>query len=293
MKDKIKNMKTMIGAHFPYIDDLQLYGVVSDAIQIGANSGSFNISNPKTYNKKPQDLDLVENAHKLATKFNLDLQNFLVHGPEIGNLADTKEDSDIFDKTVDSYLEDLHMVNNAKLKYYIISAGKNKDKELGIERVAEGINNLHELTPTYDSVILIETMVDSSDMLGGTFEELGQIIEKVENKERIGICVDTSNIWSAGYDISNDLRGVLNEFDRLIGLEYIKALHINDSKSECGKKQIRHEDIGLGKIGEQALKEIVHHHNFKNIPKTLETPLGAKDYRKWMEEIELLENHRR
>ncbi len=288
MQDKIKNMKTKIGAHFPYVNELQIYGVVSDAIQIGANSGSFNISNPKTYKKGEQDLDLIESAHKLAEKFHLELKNFVVQCPDVGNLADISENEEVFNKTVDSYLSDIRMAQKAGVLLYNIRPGKCKDKEKGIEKIAEGINMIHDLSPDNNVSILLETMADSDNWIGGTFEELAQIIELVENKERVGVCMDTSHVWSAGYDIEGSFEGVLREFDAVIGLDYLKALHISDSKSELGSQIMRKEDIGLGKIGEHTISSIVNHRKLQKIPKTLETPLGAKNYTKWMEEVEML-----
>ncbi len=289
MKDIIKQMQTKLGAHFPYLKELQLYGVISDAIQIGANSGSFHLSNPKTFDGWEQDLSLVTAAHKLAKKNHLELKNFIVHSPTIGNLADYKND-EMFNNTVNAYIEDLKKIAVAEMTYYTIEPGKAKDKQLGIEQIAKGINLIHNETRGDKTIILLETMTTKGDWIGGTFEELAQIIELVKDKDRIGVCMDTSHVWAQGYDIADNLRGVINEFDTILGIGYLKAFHINDSKVGLGELDMRHEDIGVGKIGEFALKEIVNHRKFKNLPKTLETPLGSKKYTKWKEEVELLCN---
>ncbi len=282
-------MKVKLGAHLPYAKDLQLYGVVSDAIELGANSGSFYISNPKSYAKIDQDIEGAKYAAKLAEKNEINLEDFIVKAPVIGNLAVPIETSNVYSKTYSSYLSDLKQMGRAGLKYFTFFPGSSKDVEEGIKTIAQGINDLHADTLGEGTVILIDLMTTHGhDVIGSTFEELSEIIKLVNDKERIGVCIDTCHAWDAGYDVRDNIDGVLEEFDEVIGLEYLKALLISDSKSDIGSQKSMHEQIGLGTIGERALKNIVHHPKLANLPKAIDTSTGAKDYTKYVDEFNSL-----
>ncbi len=278
----------LLGAHFSYKKDTQLLGTIEDAITIGAKSGAFYISNSRGYGKFDLDLGIVIKAKDLAFANGIELENFIVHSPLVGNIANIDEESDIFERTVESYLEDLKMMEFAGIKYFNFHPGSAPDRQAGIERIAKGINSLHRMTEGHNTVLLLETMMAKGNYIGRTFEDLKEIIDLVEDKTRIGVCMDTCHVWDAGYDIKNDLEGVLENFDKVIGLDYLKALHINDSKNELGSHKDRHECIGKGHIGLKALKELVNHPKLINLPKALETPYGADDFTKWKEEIEML-----
>ncbi len=281
-------MKIKLGAHFPYMKDLQLYGVVSDAIEIGADAGAFYISSARSYVKTRQDKENIRNAHKLAATHGIDLQNFVVHAPIVGNIANIEKDRLIFYKTVESYRKDLLMLKEAGIKYYNIHPGSSPDVEKGIESTAKGINEILNETEGDETVILLETMMKKTNYIGKTFEELAAIIDLVEDKSRIGVCMDTCHVWDAGYDIRDDFDGVLEQFDEIIGLEYLKAMHINDSKFEKGFHKDKHESIGKGHIGESAIQNIVHHEKIIDLPKVLQTPTGANDFRRWEHEVIML-----
>ncbi len=282
-------MKNIIlGAHLSYKKDTQLLGTIQDAIAIGAKSGAFYISNSRGYWKFKQDLDLVEKAKVLATENKIDLANFIVHSPLVGNIANTDADSDIYDRTVQSYLEDVKMLESAGIRYYNFHPGSNADLKKGIEQIAKGINYIHSKTKGDNTVLLLETMMAKGNYIGKTFDEIAMIIELVKDKNRIGVCMDTCHVWDGGYDIKDDLKGVLNEFDNIIGLNYLKGLHINDSKNELGSNKDRHENIGKGNIGLKALREFVDHPKLRKLPKALETPYGKDDFKRWKEEIKLL-----
>ncbi len=278
----------LLGAHLSYKKDTQLLGTIEDAITIGAKSGAFYISNSRAYTKFELDLGMVAKARDLALDNKIDLENFIVHSPLVGNIANIDEDSFIFERTIESYFADLKMVEFAGIKYYNFHPGSAPDREKGIERIASGINSLHRMTEGHNTVLLLETMMAKGNYIGKVFEDLRDIIELVEDKTRVGVCMDTCHVWDAGYDIKNDLEGVLEHFDEVIGLGYLKALHINDSKNELGSHKDRHECIGKGHIGLKALKALVNHPKLINLPKALETPYGNDDFRKWKDEIELL-----
>ena len=162
--------------------------------------------------------------------------------------------------------------------------------DAGIGRIVEGLNEV--LTQDFPVQIALETMAGKGTECGRTFEELAQIIDGVVNNERLSICMDTCHIHDAGYDIVNDFDGVLNEFDKLIGLDRLRVLHINDSKNIRGAAKDRHENIGFGEIGFDALQYIVHHPQLLHIPKILETPFVGLDAKTkqapYKNEIEML-----
>ncbi len=282
--------KALIGAHLSYKKDTQLLGTIIDAISINANSGAFYISNSRSYTKFNQNLEIIEQAKNKALENNIDLKNFIVHSPLIGNIANIDFNSQIFEKTIESYYKDLKMIEQAGIKYFNFHPGSAPDLDKGIKRIATGINILLNRTSNDNTVLLLETMMQKGNYIGKNFQQLKEIIDLVENKERIGVCMDTCHVWDAGYDIKNNLDGVLEEFDNVIGLNYLKALHINDSKNELGSNKDRHEFIGKGYIGLDALKKIVNHPKLKHLPKALETPYCDDDIKKWSHEIEILTN---
>ena len=161
--------------------------------------------------------------------------------------------------------------------------------DVAIPMIAEAINEA--LTPELHTTILLETMAGKGSEVGRSFEELRAIIDLVEWKDKIGVCFDTCHVWDGGYDIVHDLDGVLEEFDRIIGLDRLKAVHLNDSMNPIGSHKDRHQKIGFGEIGEEALKRVVKHPLLQGKPFILETPNDDEGYageialiRSWMKE---------
>ena len=148
----------------------------------------------------------------------------------------------------------------------------------GITYIAEGLNAI--LTPEQSTTVLLETMAGKGSEVGGRFEELREILDRVELTEKMGVCLDTCHVSDAGYDIIHDLDGVLTEFDRAIGLERLRAIHLNDSLNLCGAHKDRHARIGEGCIGQEALARVVNHPALKNLPFCLETPNELPGYAK-------------
>ncbi len=280
--------KPLLGAHFSYGKESQLLGTIKDAIIVGADSGAFYISNSRSYSKFPINKEKLSEAKNLAKENNIDLKNFIVHAPLVSNLANIDASTNIFEKTLESYTKDLITLQESGIKYFNFHPGSSPDKIKGIKKVAEGINKMLSDTKGDDTVLLLETMMKKGNYIGVNFEELRQIIDLVIDKSRIGVCMDTCHIWDAGYDIKNNLEGVLKEFDEIIGLKYLKGLHINDSKNELSSGKDRHSAIGEGYIGTKALKAIVNHPKLKDLPKALETPYGEDNYKRWKDEIKLL-----
>jgi hypothetical protein len=163
------------------------------------------------------------------------------------------------------------------------------DAEKGIELIADALNGV--LFPEMSTTVLLETMAGKGTEMGRSFEELREIIDRVELKDKVGVCFDTCHVWDAGYDIVNDLDGVLHHFDDVIGLDRLRAVHFNDSKNPCGAHKDRHEKLGQGYIGMEAMKRIALHPALQNKPFILETPNDDQGYiaeiktvKEWMEE---------
>ena len=149
--------------------------------------------------------------------------------------------------------------------------------ETGVRLIAEALNRF--LTPEMQTTVLLETMAGKGTEIGGRFEELREIIDRVELQDRVGVCLDTCHVWDAGYDLAHDLDGVLGEFDRVIGLQRLRAVHFNDSKNACGSRRDRHEKLGQGKLGTEALRRIALHPALSGLPFILETPNDDAGYR--------------
>ena len=162
--------------------------------------------------------------------------------------------------------------------YYNFHPGSHTGQgvETGIEYIAQTLNEI--ITPEQSTTILLETMAGKGSEIGRNFEEIRTIIDKVELDDKLGVCFDTCHVWDAGYDIANNLDGVLGEFDRVIGLDRLRALHINDSLNECGAHKDRHARIGEGRIGKEALAAVVMHPRLLGLPCILETPNELPGY---------------
>lgn len=155
--------------------------------------------------------------------------------------------------------------------------------DIGIDFIAQMLNTV--LKPEQTTTVLLETMAGKGTEIGRSFEEIAQIIEKVELKDHLGVCLDTCHIYDAGYDIVNDLDGVLEEFDKIIGIDKLKAIHLNDSKNPFNSHKDRHEKIGEGSLGLKAISNIINHPKLKHLPFFLETPNELDGYKN---EIEIL-----
>ena len=281
--------KPLIGAHVSYKKENQLLDTINDLILIKATSGAIYISNSRAYIKFPLNEKKLLEAQKIALENKFNIENIIVHAPLVGNIANTDKDSDIHKRTLESYYADLVTMHKSGLKLFNFHPGSSPDTYKAIKQIADSINELHERTKDHNTILLLETMMKKGNYIGINFEQLKQIIDLVNNKERVGVCFDTCHVWDAGYNLK-EFDNVLEEFDKVIGLENLKALHINDSKNDLGSSKDRHEEIGKGYIGLKTLKEIVNHKSLRDIPKALETPYGKNDFKKWKDEIELLIN---
>lgn len=253
-------------------------------LELGGNVFQFFSRNPRGTASKKLDLEDIEKMNKLIKENNFG--PLLAHGPYILNLASHKDKTYELGKTI--LKEDYEKLNKIEIPYFNIHPGNHlgKGSEFGIEKIAEAINET--LDENGNTMILLETMSGQGTEIGYKFEEINSIIEKVKYKELLGVCLDTCHSFTAGYDLVNNLDGVLEEFDNIIGIEKLKAIHLNDSKMEFGSKKDRHAKIGEGEIGLEGIKNIINHKDLRKLPFYLETPNELEGY---SEEIKLLKDN--
>ena len=261
-----------IGSHVSNNGIKMLEGSVEEALSYGANALMVYLGAPQNTFRKPFNQMHINEALELCKKNNIDPEDIIVHAPYIVNLA--QSDNQKWDYAITFLGNELMGTAMIGAKYMVLHPGAHvgMGSNYGIERIANGINCILSDTINYRSVILLETMAGKGTECGRTFEEIKAIIDRVHNKNRIGVCLDTCHINDACYDIVNDYEGVIDEFDRIIGLEYLKVIHLNDSKNPVGSHKDRHENIGFGTIGFDTLMKFVNDERFKDIPKILETP---------------------
>lgn len=253
------------------------------ALEIGANTFQFFTRNPRGASVKELDMDDIKKFGEFIKENSFG--PLLAHAPYILNLASHKERTWNLAKRV--LEEDYKRIEKTPCPYITFHPGNHLGKgiEYGIERIAEGLNEI--ITGNEDTMILLETMSGKGTEVGYTFEQIKGIIDKVKYSELVGVCFDTCHLYSAGYDIVNSLDDVLEQFDKIIGIDKLKALHLNDSMKEFDSKKDRHEKIGKGTIGLEAIKNIITHPQLKDLPFLLETPNEVEGYK---EEIKLLRN---
>ncbi len=243
-------------------------------VGFGGNTFAFFTRNPR--GGKSKDL-LPEDAAALLEL--LDRKQFgplVAHGSYTMNLCAAKTETR--ENGLDMLQKDLARMEALPGNYYNFHPGSHvgQGAEAGIALIADALNQ--NLWPEMQTTVLLETMAGKGSEMGGTFEELREIIDRVEHRDHLGVCLDTCHVWDAGYDLVNDLDGVLTEFDRVVGLERLCAVHLNDSKNDCGSHKDRHEKLGLGYLGEDALKRIVTHPALQGKPFILETPNDDAGY---------------
>jgi deoxyribonuclease IV len=281
-----KNYKLVIGRHCLFKSPNYLPGAVKEAASYRANALMIYLGAPQNSQRRPlTELKIAEFKEVLSDN-NIDVDNVIVHGPYVLNMANALQ-KEIFHWSVDFLKKEIARMEKIGLKTIILHPGSavNTPTEEALSQVAKGINLV--LGATSVVRIALETMCGRGSEVGINFKQLQYIIERVEQKERVGVCWDTCHLYSAGYDIKNNLEAVIKEFEKIIGLGKLWVIHLNDSLNELGSKVDRHENIGHGNIGWEALKKIVWHPKFNGIPKLLETPRKREEYR---EEIRLLKS---
>lgn len=245
-----------------------------DALDIGANVFQFFTRNPRGSKAKDINPDDVKKLNKLLKDNNFG--KILAHAPYTLNPASDNVKTREFAKMVME--DDLNRMEHLPNNYYNFHPGSHVAQgiEAGIDCIAELINDV--LKPHHTTKVLLETMTGKGTEIGGRFEELKWIIDGVNFSGKLGICLDTCHIYEAGYDIVNDLSGVLDEFDKIIGLTRLYAIHLNDSKNALGSRKDRHEKIGKGTVGLTGIAKVITHPKLKRLPFYLETPNDLKGY---------------
>lgn len=254
-----------------------------EAVQIGANTFQFFTRNPR--GGKAKALDLEDVARYLAFAEENGIAFILAHAPYTLNAA--AKDEGLREFAFETMQDDLRRLEHLPNGMYNFHPGSHvaQGAEKGIELIVSLLNRLFE--EDFSTTVLLETMAGKGSEVGRSFEELRTIIDKVERKEKLGVCFDTCHVFDGGYDIVNDLDGVLKEFDSVIGLDRLKAVHLNDSMNTLGCHKDRHAKIGEGGIGLTALTAVINDERLKHLPFYLETPNELPGYQK---EIELLKS---
>ena len=264
-----------IGCHVGNSGPLMLEGSIKEALSYGATCFMVYLGPPQNTIRKPIESMNADKMALIAKENNICLDDVIIHAPYIVNLA--RKDPEKFDFAVRFIATELSGVHNIGCKYLVLHPGSAVDSERSeaLNQVARGINEIIKLTPNARSVIAIETMAGKGNEVGRTFEEIKFIIDNVDDKSRVGVCLDTCHINDGGYDLVNNYEGVISEFDEIIGLEYLKVIHVNDSKNPLASHKDRHENIGFGNLGFETIMKIFNDSRFNNIPKILETPYVA------------------
>lgn len=252
-----------------------------EAKSIGANTFQFFTRNPRGSRAKAVDMKDIE-AYKAHAAEN-GVFSILAHAPYTLNPCSRELRTREFAHEVME--DDLRRMELVPCNYYNFHPGSHVGQgvDVGIERIAALLNTL--LKPDQTTTVLLETMAGKGSEVGRTFGELRQIIDKVTLKEKIGVCLDTCHVYDAGYDIVHNLDGVLDEFDRIIGLDKLKAIHLNDSKNPYDSRKDRHEKIGVGSLGIDTFKNVINHPGLRDLPFYLETPNEIEGY---AQEIKML-----
>ncbi|SDB67859.1 deoxyribonuclease IV [Butyrivibrio sp. INlla16] len=261
-----------IGCHLSVTNGYEAMG--RQMLGFGGDTFSWFTRNPRGGKSKDVDPADVKALEELLSENRFG--KLVAHASYTMNLCSANPDTR--DNGLDMLKKDLEKMEYLPGQFYNFHPGSHTGQgaEVGIEQIADGLNKA--LWPEMQTTVLLETMAGKGSEVGRSFEELKKIIDRVDLKDKIGVCFDTCHTWDAGYDIAGDLDGVLEQFDKIIGLDRLKAVHFNDSKNERGSGKDRHEKLGQGMIGTEAMKRFAMHPAFEGLPFILETPNDDEGY---------------
>jgi deoxyribonuclease-4 len=248
---------------------------------------------PQNTRRKPVEKMRIDDAKERMRDVGFDQDNIIVHAPYIVNLANPAQEKRDF--AIEFLIEEVKRTGALGSKTIVLHPGAHlkQGPEKGASLIAEGVNKILEATKGSPVRIALEGMAGKGTEVGKNFEELAMMIEQIDDAERIGVCLDTCHLHEAGYDIVNDLDGVIEEFDRIVGLDKLLVWHVNDSKNTRGAHKDRHANIGFGGIGFDAIMNVMYHEKFEHLVKILETPYvrdgnGKKKYPPYKHEIAMI-----
>jgi deoxyribonuclease-4 len=276
-----------IGSHVGLSAPLMYAGSVKEALSYGATAFMVYTGAPQnTIRKAIKDLN-IEGAEALMESAGLSFDDVVVHAPYIINLANPDPEKRAF--AVEFLTKEVERTHKMHVTQIVLHPGSavGKDRDEALKWISEGVNQVISNTKGLPVRIALETMAGKGNEMGKTFEELRDMIALIEDKSRISVCFDTCHTSDAGYPIKTDFEGVIKHFDDIVGKQYISVFHVNDSKNPQGAAKDRHENIGFGEIGFDALLKVIYHEDFKNIPKILETPY-VENKAPYKHEIEMI-----
>ena len=278
----------IIGSHVSMSGKDMLLASVKEALSYGANTFMFYTGAPQNTRRKETSELKIEEAKALMKQSGIDIRNVVVHAPYIINLANTVKE-ETYELAVRFLKQELQRCADIGTSILVLHPGSHVQAglEAGLNRIILRLNEVLKETP-YQGKIALETMAGKGSEVGTTFDQLKYIIDHCDYPEKLGICLDTCHIHDAGYDLSN-FDAILDEFDRVLGLENLLAVHLNDSKNVKGAHKDRHANLGHGEIGFDILNGVAHNERIKDVPKILETPF-INQKAPYKEEITMLKN---
>ncbi|HZW67604.1 MAG TPA: deoxyribonuclease IV [Pseudogracilibacillus sp.] len=265
-----------IGSHVSMSGKKMLLGSSEEAKSYNANTFMIYTGAPQNTRRRPLEELNIESGQAHMAENGININDIVVHAPYIINIANTKKAS-TFELGVEFLQKEISRTAAIGAQQIVLHPGAHVGAGVdeGIKQIIKGLNEVIDKEKPVQ--IALETMAGKGTEIGRSFDEIARIIDGVTHNEQLSVCLDTCHIHDAGYNVKDDFDSVLNEFDKIIGVDRIKVVHVNDSKNEQGAKKDRHENIGFGHIGFDALHYIVHHEAFKDLPKILETPYVGED----------------
>lgn len=278
-----------IGSHVSLSGKKMLLGSVEESIENGANCLMVYTGAPQNTKRRPIDEFRVDEAKELLAKNNISMDDVIIHAPYIINLANTTK-PEVFELAVDFLRQEIKRVEEIGAKYIVLHPGAHvgAGEEPGLDQIIKGLDMV--LTKDQTPIICLETMAGKGSELGTSFEQLAYIINNVKLPDKLGVCLDTCHINDAGYD-ETDFDKILDEFDKIIGLDKLKVIHVNDSKNSIASHKDRHANIGYGTIGFDKLIKIIYNPRIKDLCKILETPfVNDRKDSPYKQEIAMIKN---